>query len=248
VIWYRHWLEMRATVLASVGTAIIGSLYFVRDLVAESGYGDLVSPIRKGDTTPPFGPLLGLMDSLNASQINLISSHAMFSWFVVLLLSYALSGDGLKVISRWTGTGLLSATQFTLSLPVSRRHVVVTRIVASYIVGALTLFAIAATNAAAFSFTPHAVPLRQLLLVSAFGTLLVLFWSSFLVLLTVIVGQGWAFAVTFIPAMILGSIPGIYGMTASASRQLDPALILLFIVILGFVLAGTVAAATSEEV
>ena len=76
--------------------------------------------------------------------------------------------------------------------------------------GALALLTIAATNASAFSFTPHTVPLQQLLLVSAFGTVLVLFWSSFLVLLTAIVGQGWAFAVTFI-AMRLGSSPGMYG-------------------------------------
>ena len=74
-----------------------------------------------------------------------------------------------------------------------------------------------------------------------------LFRSSFLVLLTVIVGQGWAFAVTFI-AMLLGSSPGMYGMTASAARQLDPALIVLFAVVLAFVVACTVAAATSEEV
>ena len=247
MIWYRHWLEMRATVLASVGTAIIGSLFFVRNLVAESGYGDLVAPIRRGDTTPPFGPLLSLTDSLSVSQINLISSHATFSWYVVLLLTYVLSGDGLRVISRWTGMGLPGATQFTLSLPVSRRRVVVTRIVTSYVVGALALLAIAATNAAAFSFTPHAVPLQQLLLVSAFGTLLVLFWSSFLVLLTVIVGQGWAFVVTCV-AMLLGSSPGMYGMTASAARRLDPWLIVLFAVVLAFVVAGTVAAATSEEV
>ena len=37
-------------------------------------------------------------------------------------------------------------------------------------------------------------------------------------------------------------------MTASAARRLDPGLIVLFAVVLAFVVTGTVAAATSEEV
>lgn len=247
MIWYRHWLEMRAAALASVGTAVVGSLFYVRGLVAASGSSDLVSPIRRGDTTPPFGPLLSLTDSLSVEQINLISLHALFSWYSIILMSFVLSGDGLKVVSRSTLLTLPSATQFTLSLPVSRRRVVVTRIVASYGLGALTLFTIAVTNAVAFSFTSHAVPLEQLLLASAFGTLLVLFWSSMLVLLGVIIGQGWGAAVTLI-AMLLSSSAGLYGMTASAARQLDTGLLILFAAVLVFVLAGTVAAATSAEI
>ena len=247
MIWYRHWLEMRAAVLAAVATAIIGSLFYVQGLVAASGYGDLVAQIKRSGATPPFGPLASLTDSLSVGQINLISFHAEFSWYAILLMSYALSGDGLKVISRWTGQGLPSATQFTLSLPVSRRRVVMSRIASTYAVAALVLFAIAGTNAAAFSFTPHPGPLEQLLLASAFATLLVLFWSSMFMLLTVIVGQGWGTAVTFI-AMLLGSSAGLYGMTASAARQLDTGLIFLFAVVLAFVLAGSVAAATAEEV
>jgi hypothetical protein len=237
VIWYRHWLEMRVSVLAAVGTAIIGSLFYIRDLVAASGYGDLVSPVRRGDTTPPFGPLLSLTDSLSVEQINLISFHSLFSWYAILLMSVVLSGDGLRVVSRWTGLGLPSASQFTLSLPVSRRRLVTTRLVSFYAVSVLVLFAIAATNAIAFSLTPHAVPLEQLLLASAFATLLALFWSSLLVLITVIVGQGWGIGVVLL-GMIVGSSAGLYGMTASAAHRLDPALILLFVVILAFVLAG----------
>ena len=241
MIWYRHWLEMRAAVMAAVGTAAIGSLFYVRDLIA-SDDGNLVTRVDRG----LFAPLLSLTDSLGAAQINLIAFHEEFTWYAILMLSYVLSGDGLQVMSRWTGLGLPCATQFTLALPVSRRRVVITRIVASYAVGALALFVIAATIASRFAMTPHPVPLQQLLLASAFATLLVLFWSSMFVLLTVIVGQGWGTAVTTV-AMLLSTPAGMYGMSASAARQLDLWLLVLFAVVLGFVLTGTVVAAAAEE-
>jgi len=239
VIWYRHWLEMRAAVMASVLTAIIGSFLQVRGLLGESG----ATLAARADRSL-FSALTGSFDT---PQINLIAFHEEFTWYAILLLSYILSGDGLKAISHWTGLGLPGATQFTLSLPVSRRRVVITRIISTYTVGAVALFAIAATNAAAFSTTPHAVPLVPLLRASAFASLLVLFWSSMFVMLTVILGKGWGTAMTAI-AMIVSTPAGMYGMSASATGQLEVGLLLLFGVVLGFVLAGTIAAAVSEEI
>lgn len=243
MIWYRHWLEMRGSVAAAVGTAVIGSLFYTRDMIVGSTDGSLTTRVDRG----LFAPLLSMSESLNASQINLIAFHEEFSWIAILLLSFMLAGDGLRVFDRWTGARLTSAALFTLSLPVSRRRLVITRIVSTYVIATVSLFLIAGTNATVFATTAHPVPLEQLLLASAFASLLVLFWSSVFVLVTVIIGAGWGMAVSMI-AMLLSTPAGMYGMSVSAAWRLEIGLVVLLAVVLGFVLLGTVAAAASEEV
>ena len=241
MIWHRHWLELRATAFALIGTAVIASLFFIRDSDALSN----LEPDMRRELS--YGPLRSLTDSLGAAQINLIVFHEEFSWIAIVLLSLFLAGDGLKVSERWTGAQMPSAAQFTLSLPVSRRQVVMTRFASTYVVAALVLFIIAGTNAAVFATTSHPVPLEQLALASAFASLLVLFWSSLFVLVPVILGPRWGMAFTLV-AMIVSTAAGMHGMSASAALSMDIGLVVLFAVALGFVLAGAVTAAASEEV
>ncbi len=243
MIWYRHWLELRATILALIGTAVLGSAYYIQDLTG--GSGGTISRVNDVDGSL-FRPLASLMGSLDAAQVNLVAFHAEFTWYAMLLLSWVLTGDGLRVFERWTNTRLASAAQFTLSLPISRRRIVITRIVSTYVVATLVLFVIAGTNAALFATTPYSVPLVQLLLASVFASLLVGFWSSMMLMLSGIVGPSWGSGVTLV-AMLLSTPFGMYGMTASAAWRLEPALLVLLPVALGLVVGGAVATSTSEE-
>jgi hypothetical protein len=238
VIWYRHWLEMRRTVLMCVvGALVLSPIYYQRELR---------DPRPGIDFTGMFAPLEALTPFLDAAQIKAVARHTEISWVAILFLSFLLAGDGLRVIDRGSLARLPSATQFTLALPITRRRVVLSRIAATYATTVVILGMMMIANVLALMAAGQPVPLGPMLLVSGFASLLILFWSTVFVLVSAIVGAGWGMAVAGI-TMLLSVPAGLYGMTASAALQLELALLVLFAVIIGLVLAGAVATASSDE-
>jgi hypothetical protein len=240
VLWYRHWLELRSNALTLIGAAaVLGPVYFRRELFEPR-------PFRAGFMSEPLLPLITSFDAL---QVSALQRHLEFMWFAILFVSMMIAGDGLRIFTNQFGrTGLVTTpAQYSLSLPVSRRRIVMTRLAAGYALAALVLMVSLMANAAALLAFDRAVPIVPMLLATAFATVVILFWTCVIVTMLVIAGPGWGMSLSVI-GMLFGSPVAVYGMSSAAARTLEWPLVVLFGVILAFTIYVSLEIATGEEV
>lgn len=242
MIWYRHWLELRTTALMlTSAAAALGPLYF---------RSELFDPRPAFQPHPIFGPLQSLTSSLDVQQFTAVGRHVEFMWFAVLCGSLFLAGDGLRTFSNQFGrTGLVTTTaQYTLSLPISRRRVVTTRLLAGYAIACIALTVSLLANTAALLMLDRSVPLVPMFLATGVGTTVILFWMCVNVVMMVSAGAVWGMSLTVI-AMLLSSPLAFHAMSVAAART--PGLRALLL-IAGAALAGAILlavnVASGEEV
>jgi hypothetical protein len=238
VIWYRHWLELRRTVLMLVTAAIV--------------LGPLNASNRLFDGQPPlspnsmFRPLQTLAPTFDMTQITAIAGYQQFLWLAILLATYVLSGDAFRTFERSSGSVVTTTAQYTLALPISRRRIAMTRIAAGWLIAAAGLAALLTATVVTFEVFDRTAPLVPMLLASGFASLVILFWMCVLTTMGVVAGWGWGSALTFIP-MLVSTPFAMQGMSASASRTLEwPVLLLLGIALAGATWVMTEVAAGDE--
>ena len=241
MIWYRHWLELRSTAVGLIAAAaVLGPFYLRRELLDPGPYRG------NGYEANLLRPLI---DSLEPLQLTALERHLEFLWFAILFGSLFLAADGLRIFTNQFGrTGLVTTTaQYTLSLPVSRHRVVLTRIAAGYLLGAVALTLALAANVVVLKLFDRGVPFVPMLLATGFATLVILFWICILISMLVIAGSGWGVALTLI-GMLFGSPVAMWGMSAAAGGTLGWPLLLLFVVVLLVAVYVSVAIVAGEEV
>ena len=241
MIWYRHWLELRSVAVGLIAAAgVLGPFYFRRELLEPGAYRG------NGYEANLLRPLI---DSLEPLELTALGQHLEFLWLAILFGSMFLATDGLRTFTNQFGrTGLVTTTaEYTLSLPVSRRRVVLTRIAAGYLLGAVALTLALTANVVALKVFDRAVPFVPMLIATGFATLVVLLWICVLISMIAIAGGGWGMFLTLI-CMVFGSPMAMWGMSAAAGGTLGWPLLLLFVVVLAFAVYVSVAIVTAEEI
>jgi hypothetical protein len=222
MIWYRHWLELRRPAAALLALALASGFFFARSLDREVG-GLYVGnePLRRG-IARSFGPLLA---ELTPTQTVAVAVHAQSTIYLILLAFLVLGGNGLRVVEFQPSIGSegdaplpVRSAPYTLSLPLSRTRLIVTRAAAAYAAGVLFFAASLLVHRLAIAKAGHDVPLLPMLMVTLFATVIMLLWSTVLSLLTWMFGATIGLFVTLIAALI-ANVP-VYGFMADvAVRQ-----------------------------
>jgi hypothetical protein len=251
VIWYRHWLELRRPVALLIAFAIIAGYFFARSLNREvSGLQARNDTLRPG-IARGFGPLLA---SLTPTQTVAVAVHAESTIFLVLLAFLVLGGNGLRIVemqsaSGWTGAPTLPAraATYTLSLPLSRPVLVVTRVGAAYAAGVIFFAVSCLIHRLVIVSAGYDVPLLPMIMISLFATVVTIFWSTVLSMLTWILGATFALFLTLIVALFSSMF--VYrgmGDIAAGQRAMWQIVPLMLVTIAGVVYVTTRLVADEE--
>ena len=212
---------------------------------------EFIAPGPGIDFTGMFNQLQGLTHSLDAAQIKALSSHIGFVWIATLFSVMVLAGDGLHAIDRFNSAGstsnLRSSALFTLSLPISRRAVAMTRLGAAYFAAVAILAGCTAANALVLLALHRTVPIGPMLFASAFASVIALFWMCATNILVIMLGAPWGAAFGAV-AMLFSAIAAIPGMSAAAALQLQWAvLVVIAVVVAGAMWLSTAMAALEDH-
>jgi len=218
VIWYRHWLELRRPLALLLALAVVAGFFFAENLGDEVGrlsVGD--EPLRRG-IARDFGPLLSVM---TPTQTVALAMHAQSTVYLVLLAVLVLAGNGLHIMDvsdgGWGGGATLPvrAAPYTLSLPLSRARLIVTRVAAGYAAGVLFFALSLLVHRLVISAAGHDVPLLPMIMISVFASVMMVFWSTMLGMLTWMFGAGFGLFLTLIVALFssIAVFKGMAGVT-----------------------------------
>jgi hypothetical protein len=200
MILYRHWLEMRLRVLMSL-------LFTVLIMIA------FASSITGSTRNYPANP--ALLEVLGDEAYRVWRGHAVSALVMALTMSLMSASSG--IVSYPMSHGGLGgfgvqahrSTYLTLSLPVSRRRLFVTRFAAGLVHLCLGFALSLALNCAYLAWTGLPVPLGPMAMASAAGLLMSVLGSGFICLLVLWVGLGWGTAIGITAAMIAMNRSGI---------------------------------------
>ena len=110
------------------------------------------------------------------------------------------------------------SNDFTLSLPISRHRIVITRIAAGYAIAAIALATSVAANGFVIAASDETVPIIPMLAASAFASLVILFWICVVTTLLTFAGANWGVVLTLF-GMLFTSPLSMYGMSAAAAQS-----------------------------
>jgi hypothetical protein len=199
-LWYRHWLELRFPALILLLVVVFSVYSFDREL------SQLTARLESTGRLPAAGArwFRPLAETLPPREVITLIAHADSLVMLVWATAFLLSGNGFGVPfgsgsrSRGTASG---AIQYTLSLPVTRTTLVLTRVAAGG-AGALLLLALAsAGNAAVLSSRGLPLLPGPMVAIAGVGLLASLFWIAAAAMLVMILGQGWGFGASVVGIM-----------------------------------------------
>ena len=249
-IWYRHWLELRYPVLILL-TAVIFTVYRF-----DAGLAEMLARFETTGRFPGAGGrwFQPLTETLPPPDVIALIAHAdsmvMLVWGAALLLC----GNGFRVNvifgsgSSSTWSSPVTAIQYTLSLPLSRTTLVLTRLAAGGIVALLTLAFASASNAAVLAWRGLPILPGPMVAIATAALLAALFWIATVGLLTMIFGTGWGLGVSVFGLMITVAFLGPAMGNAAAQQGVLFLLLPLGTVLTGGVIYLSAAVARDEEV
>lgn len=177
MIWYRHWLELRVPIaIASLG-AIVSAWKYDRALA------DGLRLLEQGGSPFIFRQLDMLLPTMGPEWVLVWGMHAAYSFTLAMFVPFVLAGAGLAEPAASYGLGdtrqiAARSAGFTLSLPVSKFHVISTRL-ASASVAIVIVFAVyLGAHVGVLFASGLAVPFVAMAAVSLAAAVLAVAWTA----------------------------------------------------------------------
>jgi hypothetical protein len=210
-LWHRHWMELRGGL--TVAASVAALLCFVFPALVGIGIEDHE---WHGRTSPWLRAAVDRRDALGLETFAAWGAHVATAALASIVLGLFLSGTGLRTNSLTPGHPSLA---YTLTLPVSRGRLIVTRFAASAAAAVAIFGSMLAINAAVLWAAGWPVPLGDMARTTALATTVVLavmatvggpltVWNE--------VAGGTAFTLGLIAVIFIGWSPLVAVVTSDA--------------------------------
>ena len=186
MIWYRHWLELRAGLLVTAGLSLLIAL----------------------TVTGPFR-LLGFDQALTETRLGQTIGDGVLVWaefagrtpFFIFAATLALAGAGFDSLLRPSGADVA----YTLTLPVSRTRLICTRLAAALAATVLAGVLLSTAGAAVLLARGHGIPIVPVAQSLALGVALAAALLAVAGALVTLLGYTWtwpAYLVLYLATML----------------------------------------------
>ncbi len=180
-----------------------------------------------------------LVEILPAREVITLIAHADSLVMLIWVMAFLLAGNGFAVFfasgqRSWSTAN--AALHYTLSLPLTRTTLVLTRLAAGGAAALLLLALASAGNAVVLSSRGLPLLLGPMIAITGVGLLASLFWIATMAMLAMLFGQGWGLAVSVVGMMF--SIA--FFMPAMASAAAQEGTLFLFLPLAALLTAGVI--------
>ena len=198
MIWYRHWVEMRLGVLMFVGLCVWFGV-------------SILGPWRSLEFGQPL-PLTPLGQAVGAEQVLVWSEFAGRILPFSLAASLALSGAGFRTFFMPVAPAV-----YTLTLPISRTRLVLTRLAAGLAVASVLAAVFTIGGAIWFTMRGQTVPMAEVLQSLVLGTVVLAAMLAIMSAIITALPTAWAFL--GILGLLALAIPNSYIVSAPARED-----------------------------
>lgn len=194
MIWYRHWLELRVGML--IACAPVGYvLWKFQDALARN-----LEQLAAGGVPATLRTFGAFVPAMGSEAVLIWGSHAFNSLWLAMLLPWMFAGSGLGA-SMSNITLASPSAPFTLSLPLSRRRLLWTRLAAGAAVASVVFVVHLAIQVGILALSGHAVPFWWMALASLIAAALSAISITVLSVFLLLIVYDWVWWLIPVPAL-----------------------------------------------
>jgi hypothetical protein len=249
-VWYRHWLEIRFTLPTLMVAALLIGLW---PGITVTGMGPAGGPAGETTFATTFehtGPVFQAMQKTRLAQS--IGEQDLFAWAVFaeristlgcFTAALLLAGNGIMFV--WSPRD--ASVSYTLTLPVSRVHLIWTRFVAGWLAALLAAGLALLIECAMLLVQGRGVPFVPLALSVVFSVPILMAWNAILGVPIMAIRGTWLLLI-FFPLFVM-SVPWAWHTVTAfpASGEVPWGALAALLGITAFGLVATILAARVKE-